>query len=74
MVELKSLEDVIARRATQSQLESLISLPNETQAPFLIELIKFVGEPEKLGIIEKVCVTARQNTLVKQALIEKWKI
>ena len=74
MVALQSLEDIIAKQATQAQLEALISLPNETQPPFLLELIKFVGEPEKLGIIEKVCVTAREPILVKKALNEKWKI
>jgi hypothetical protein len=36
--------------------------------------MKFVGEPEKLSIIEKVCVTARETVLVKKALLEKWRI
>jgi len=37
-------------------------------------MIKFVEEPVKLSIIEKVCVSSKEESLVKKVLCEKWEI
>ena len=37
-------------------------------------MIKFVEEPAKLSIVEKVCAAAPDETIVKKVLLEKWSI
>ena len=37
-------------------------------------MIKFVEEPVKLSIVEKVCAASPDESIVRRVLLEKWAI